>query len=235
MSYKNVYDTDTFRWTDILLGIFFFLALVGLGLAIAVNFRPLYYACIDWFDIEANSGLPRDEIILNYDALIDYCCPFHFGELYFPTLKSSVSGLSHFAECKVLFNIFYVTGFISVIFVVVGFVSRIREREIRFLKVCSIVSIVIPMLLVFVTIIDFDGLFVLFHKIAFNNDDWLFDPRLDPVINILPEEFFMLCLVVIAGTVILGACVTMGIYLYKKRKKKLQGNMMPKPQNIIYQ
>ena len=118
---------------------------------------------------------------------------------------------------------------------IVGFVSRIREREIRFLKVCSIVSIVIPMILVFVTIIDFDGLFVLFHKIAFNNDDWIFDARLDPVINILPEEFFMLCLVVIAGTVILGACVTMGIYLYKKRKKKLQGNMMPKPQNIIYQ
>ena len=33
---SNVYDTDTFRWTDILLGIFFFLALVGLGLAIAI-------------------------------------------------------------------------------------------------------------------------------------------------------------------------------------------------------
>ena len=54
-------------------------------------------------------------------------------------------------------------------------------------------------------------------------------------VGIKSAEFFMLCLVVIAGTVILGACVTMGIYLYKKRKKKLQGNMMPKPQNIIYQ
>ena len=231
---SNVYDTDTFRWTDILLGIFFFFALVGLGLAIAVNFRPLYYACIDWFGIEESSGLAREEIILNYDALIDYCCPFYFSELVFPTLKSSVSGLSHFAECKVLFNIFYVLGFISTIFVVVGFISRLKEKEIRFLKVCSIVSVVIPMILVFVTIIDFDGLFVLFHKIAFNNDDWIFDASQDPVINILPEEFFMLCLVIIAGTVIIGACVTMGIYLYKKRKKRLTGSMLPKSQNIIY-
>ena len=232
---SNVYDTDTFRWTDILLGLFFFLALVGLGLAIAVNFRPLYYACIDWFDIEKSSGLPRDEIILNYDTLIDYCCPFYFHELYFPTLRSSVSGLSHFAECKVLFNIFYVAGFVSVIFLIPGFISRLKEKEIRFLKVCSIVSIVIPMILVLATIIDFDGLFVLFHKIAFNNDDWLFDPRTDPVITILPEEFFMLCLVVIAGTVIIGSCVTMAIYLHKKKIKRLTGGMLPKPQNIIYQ
>lgn len=232
---SSIYDTDTFRWTDILLGVFYFLALVGLGLAIAVNFRPLYYACIDWFDIEKSSGITRSEIILNYDTLIDYCCPFYFGELIFPTLRSSVSGLSHFAECKVLFNFFYVTGFISTIFVISGFVSRHREKEIRHLKVCSIVSVVIPMILVFITIIDFDGLFILFHKIAFNNDDWMFDSDLDPVIKILPEEFFMLCLVVIAGTVIIGSCITMAIYLYKKRKKRMTGSMLPKHQNIIYQ
>ena len=235
MKNKNIYDTDTFRGTDILIGIFFFFALVGLGLAIAVNFRPLYYACIDWFNIEENSGLPREEIIKNYDALIDYCCPFHFGELIFPTLKSSVSGLSHFAECKVLFNIFYVLGFFSAIFVIMGFVSRIREGEIRFYKVCSIVSLGIPTFLVIFCIIDFDRLFILFHKIAFDNDDWMFDSATDPVIKILPEEFFMLCLIVIAGTVIIGSCIVMGIYLYKKRKKKLAGGMLPKPQNIIYQ
>ena len=68
---SSIYDTDTFRWTDILLGVFYFLALVGLGLAIAVNFRPLYYACIDWFDIEKSSGITRSEIILNNDTLID--------------------------------------------------------------------------------------------------------------------------------------------------------------------
>ena len=231
---KNVYETDTFRGTDILIGIFFFFALLGIGLFIAVNFRPLYYACIDRYGLEEASGLSRDEIILNYDALIDYNFPLHFGELCFPTLKSSVSGLSHFAEVKVLFNIFYVIGFLSIIITVMSFISRLKEREIRFLKVCSITSVVIPGILVLFSIIDFDRLFILFHKIAFRNDDWLFDPEQDPVIKILPEEFFMLCLIVIAGTIIIGSCTVMGIYLYKKRKKKLAGGMLPKEQNFYY-
>ncbi|EGV09472.1 TIGR01906-like family protein [Streptococcus constellatus subsp. pharyngis SK1060 = CCUG 46377] len=39
--------------------------------------------------------------------------------------------------------------------------------------------------------IGFDAFFTLFHKILFVGDNtWLFDPRKDPVIWILPEEFF---------------------------------------------
>ena len=31
------------------------------------------------------------------------------------------------------------------------------------------------------------------HKILFNNDDWLFDYETDPIIYLLPEEFFLTC------------------------------------------
>ncbi len=230
---KNVFDTDTHRGTDILLGVCFFFALVAIGLAIAINFRPMYYGCIN-DTMSAKTGLNREQIIENYNALIDYCSPFYFGELVFPSLKSSVSGISHFAEVKVLFNVFYGIGLVSLIIVCIGFASRIKEREIKFLKVCSIVSIVIPAVLVIASIINFNGLFILFHKIAFRNDDWIFDPKQDPVIEILPEKFFMLCLIVIAGVVIAGSCVTMGIYMYKKKKQEQYGSMMPKSKNFYY-
>lgn len=226
-------DSDSFRWTDIVLGIFFFLGLVGIGLAIAVNFRPLYYWNIDNYGLEEVSGLDRETIIENYDALIDYCSPFYFGELHFPTLKSSLSGLSHFAEVKVLFNIFYITGLVSIILVTVGFITRHRDRVISHLKMCAIVSVVIPIILVVICIIDFDALFIAFHKIAFNNNDWIFDPSQDPVINILPEDFFMLCLIVIAFTVIIGAVTVFIIYLKKKSKKK-QSELIPKQRNFYY-
>ena len=62
MSYD---DSDSFRWTDIVLGICFFFGLVGLGLFIAVNFRPLYYWSIDLFDIEQESGFTREVIVEN--------------------------------------------------------------------------------------------------------------------------------------------------------------------------
>ena len=227
-------DSDSFRARDILLGIFFFFALLGLGLLIAINFRPLYYSCIEKYRLEEKSGLGREEIIENYNALIDYCSPFCFGELSFPTLKSSVSGLSHFAEAKRLMVAFYIIGFISAIITVFGFIRRIRNREIRFYRVCSITSIAFPMLLVLISIIDFDGLFLLFHKIAFNNDDWLFDPKTDPVIEILPEGFFMRCLITIALTIIVGAVTLFVIYMCKKQKKRNEGPPIPKKMNFYY-
>lgn len=31
------------------------------------------------------------------------------------------------------------------------------------------------------------------HKVFFDNDYWLFDPKYDPVITILPDRFFLHC------------------------------------------
>ena len=40
--------------------------------------------------------------------------------------------------------------------------------------------------------IGFEQFFTLFHQILFVGDDtWLFDPAKDPVILILPENFFL--------------------------------------------
>ena len=37
----------------------------------------------------------------------------------------------------------------------------------------------------------FDQAFVAFHRLLFANELWLFDPRLDPVIWILPQSYFL--------------------------------------------
>lgn len=38
---------------------------------------------------------------------------------------------------------------------------------------------------------DFSHYFIVFHHIFFNNDLWMLDPRVDLLINIVPEPFFM--------------------------------------------
>ena len=38
---------------------------------------------------------------------------------------------------------------------------------------------------------DFDSLFLLFHRIAFRNDLWLLDPRTDLLIRLMPEGLFV--------------------------------------------
>ncbi|MFR9010496.1 MAG: TIGR01906 family membrane protein [Anaerovoracaceae bacterium] len=41
--------------------------------------------------------------------------------------------------------------------------------------------------------IDWQWSFEFMHKVFFDNDYWLFDPKYDPVITILPDRFFLHC------------------------------------------
>ena len=57
--------------------------------------------------------------------------------------------------------------------------------------------------------VDFDRFFTLFHAVFFpGKDNWLFHPRLDPVILILPQEFFRNCAILILA-VLLAVCTTL--------------------------
>lgn len=220
---------------DILFGVLFFFALVGIGLAIVLNVRPLYYLAIKLFDIEEKSGYSVNEIKLNYNALIDYCSPFFHGPLKFPTLPASDSGLSHFDEVKVIFNIVYAVGFGSLLVVVPAFIYKIYFRDRSFFKTCAITAIIIPIILLLACIINFDGLFVLFHKVVFNNDDWMFSSITDPVIKILPESYFMQCAIVIAAVVIIGAIASFFVYLKMDSKRKTDNDsLIPRKKNYIY-
>ncbi len=59
-------------------------------------------------------------------------------------------------------------------------------------------------LIIIAACIDFDSLFVLFHKVAFRNDLWLLDPRTDLLIRLMPIEFFVSYAAIIGGLWLLG-------------------------------
>ena len=40
-------------------------------------------------------------------------------------------------------------------------------------------------------VIDFDGLFITFHRVAFTNELWLLNPRTDLLIRLMPEAMFV--------------------------------------------
>lgn len=213
-------NKERFHWTNIPTGVCFALALIGLGVALAVHFRPLYYLSITWLDIPKTSGLNPVIIRENYDALIDYCSPFFDGPLVFPSMRSSASGISHFEECKDLFKAFYLIGALSAVFCVVSFFIKHRKGELDYLLCCGVTAISLPLILLIAFLVNFDAMFLLFHKIAFDNDDWLFNPATDPVINILPEEYFMECAILICLTVIIGSIVMIALYIIRRRKRR---------------
>lgn len=179
------------KLSNIVVSLCLALAMIGASVIITLNIRDIYYNDIDKLNIESMSGLSREEIIENYDYLIDYNLSSNAGEFKLPTLTSSKPGKIHFEEVRDIFQNVKLLTIICGAIAIIGGILQIRKRDFKFLRNSSILIIILPVLLAIPIAINFNACFILFHKIMFSNDYWIFDPQLDPVINMLPEEFFM--------------------------------------------
>lgn len=210
------------KFSDILVGIVFTLLFISIAVVFTVNFRPLYYMDIKLLNIEATSGIRHSEILLNYNALIDYCSPFFTGALNFPTFEASQSGLQHFAEVKNIFVSFYYIGITTLLIGIAIMIQKHKNQEYGYLLVSGITSVVLPALLGIYMAADFDRAFLLFHKLFFRNDYWIFDPTTDPVIKILPEYFFLHCAILIISIVLLFCIAFIMTYYWKKSHSSIK-------------
>lgn len=200
------------------IGVLFLIFFISLGLAVAIYFRPFYYMGME--RISAETGFPVETIKENYDALIDWCSPFYDSELDFPTLPESASGVSHFVEVKVIFNLFFVLLFVTPLFLAGLIFLQHKQGNTSWMLSSPVIVCVLPLLIGLACAIDFNRIFVLFHEIVFNNDDWLFSVYEDPIILFLPERFFMQCALIIVATVLLGCVVLLTLYFCNRRKAK---------------
>ena len=71
--------------------------------------------------------------------------------------------------------------------------------------------------------IDFNSLFILFHKVAFTNDLWLLNPQTDLLIRLMPIEFFISYAAIIGGLWLLGMVGLLGFATYRIKKMQDKG------------
>ena len=183
-----------------------------------VGFKQLYYFDINYLNIPILSGLSKEEIKENYDYMIDYNLGKDKKEFELPTIKSSKKGKIHFEEVRDIFQSMNKMFNKLLLLSMIGVVINILDKNIEVLKTTSKTLILLPMMLMLPIVINFSGSFVLFHKIMFDNDYWIFDPSLDPVINILPEEFFFHAGVIILILIIIASLANYLIYRFLKRE-----------------
>lgn len=205
---------------NILLALVLVLFITSAAVVITLNFRPLYYWDIDLLNIVESSGYSREEIVQNYNVLIDYNSIFGPKELNFPTLAMSETGRIHFEEVKNVFIFFEITAMITGIFSLAGILYRHYRKNAGYLLLAGILTVGIPAVLAVLIALNWDRVFVLFHKIVFNNDYWIFDAATDPVITILPDTFFMHCALLILALVVLGSVICLLLYRHSKKKVK---------------
>lgn len=153
---------------------------------------------INWLHVLNGVDLSKTELIANYNHLLSYLTnPFH-QVLNMPNLPSSADGLKHFADVKKLFHLaqvlFAVLGLPTVYFLVKSW----RDKSLFIHQNTYLFAIIFPLFVAFVGVaIGFDEFFTLFHQMLFPGDStWLFNPYTDPVINALPETFFLHCFLV---------------------------------------
>lgn len=206
------------------IALFFFIITFSIGLPIYV--RPFYYAHIKPMELADASGYTGDEIIAAYNEVLDYLTlpgkDFSAGEM-----KYSEEGAAHFADCKVLFDLnvsvllasLIVICAIKVLERIKGFKCRLCGHRPAFFA--GIAAVVLPVVIGALAATDFDRAFVVFHSLFFpGKDNWIFDPRTDEIINVLPQDFFMHCAILIgAGVIILSASFIIYDIVNKKQKR----------------
>lgn len=210
--------------TNLLVALVGFLFIFSLSVVVVLNLRTIYYFDIRYQQLEQATGLSEETIRENYDTLIDYnLLTKRVKKLEFPDFPMSEHGRIHFAEVKRIFLMIQWLCIVSGVILVISLFKKLRRRDYGSLKLMSILTFLVPVVLGVSAALNWDAFFIKFHELFFKNNYWIFDPVTDPVIRILPDAFFFHCAVVILLFLVLGCVLTGAMYRFATRKYRRQG------------
>jgi integral membrane protein (TIGR01906 family) len=198
------------------------LFIITFAVTFTVFFTPLYDSDIYRLGIDISSGKSIDTIKENYRILIQYQSIFYQGSLHLPDFIMSTGGKIHFEEVKKIFEIVQILLVLSAISSIICVYQQVKQKEYRFLRLTSIITIAIPSIIGILAMINFNQAFIIFHKIFFRNDYWVFNAKTDPIIRILPQTFFMHCFLLIIAIVLLLSSLC--FWYYHRQQKRILEN-----------
>ncbi len=203
------------------------LLVLSASVAVPILCRPFYYAHIGAMNLPARTGLSQAEIRAAYDQVLDYCTgrteDFSAGVLPF-----SASGAEHFADVRGLFllDLGVLAGSAAALAAVMAVARRRRLRPRRLLGRGPGFWAALGLGAAFLAVgglaaLDFERAFTVFHTLFFpGKDNWMFDWRTDPVILILPQDFFRNCALLVLILLLVWCGALIGADLRRGRKGK---------------
>ena len=192
--------------------------LICIATCVVLFTKQIYYFDINYLHITDYVNLSVEKIKENYNVLIHYQSFLYKGDLVFPDFIMSESGAKHFREVKVVFEIMQYVALGGGLAGLALAIKKYKDKDYQFFKSIAITTFIVPLIIGFLASINFDRAFTLFHQIVFRNNDWLFNYRTDPIILILPEDFFMHCFILII--VVVWILCLINYIIGKKLEKK---------------
>ena len=172
------------------------LFLLSLAILLTIYLAWLIYPQeISWLNLTNRVHLQPQTIQHNFNVLMDYLTNPLNQALEMPDFPSSASGIHHFAVVKGLFHLAQGVALVTLPIFYLFWKQVIQKGFLSLYRRGILIMLSLPLVLgLFGVLVGFEQFFTLFHQILFVGDDtWLFDPAFDPVILILPEDFFLHC------------------------------------------
>ena len=161
--------------------------------------------------------------------MLDFCLGLR-QDFSVGVLPWSESGRDHFADVRVLFQLDLVLLVLSAAALVLLFLfarkrrltpARLLGRGPGFWAAAGLAAVFLAVGALAAT--DFDRAFVIFHSIFFpGKTNWIFDWRTDPIILLLPEDFFRNCAILILVLLVFWCAVLIAADLLAGRRRKRQ-------------
>jgi integral membrane protein (TIGR01906 family) len=194
------------------------LTLLTLAITLTINARWLYQLDIRHLGLLDYTTLSEKELLHNFDQLMRYLNLPWVETLKMTDFPVSTNGALHFYEVKRLFLVNYGVLLVTVIPSIV-YVRHLNKQQRLWTMIQPFrIAVVVPIVIAFLMAVNFDRFFVLFHGVFFNNDAWIFNPATDPIINVLPETFFLHSFILFF--VLLEIFYLLPIYFGKRALKK---------------
>lgn len=166
------------------------------------------------------TGLPKE----HYPAMADMVADYLSGREHTFQFSYTEDGAEyvcfrekeqqHMADCKALFDLDRTVLLLAAFGVVPLACGAYALRRFRHQAALGALwGCLLPLAAVLGLIlwgaVDFDGLFILFHRLSFANDLWLLNPQTDLLIRLMPTSFFIHYAALLGGTW-LGLLLLMG-------------------------
>ncbi len=197
------------------------------SIAVPILCRPFYYAHIEPLKIGLRTGLTETQIKETYNEVMAYCLG-STDTFQLTHLSWSADGASHFADVRVLFLFDLRIAIASL--VLLGLLwtmgrhygvrpARIKGHGPGFWSAVGLGGCFA--VLGSLAALDFDKAFTVFHAVFFpGKDNWIFDYRVDPVINMLPQVFFRNCAILVLILIIVCCIILILVDRNVVRRKK---------------
>ena len=178
----------------------------------------LYPMEISYFNLPDKVYLKAETIQYNFNILMNYLTNPFSQKLAMPDFRSSAAGLHHFQAVKYLFHLAQAI-FLVTLPALIFFIKKVVKKGFLALyqRNLLILSLLPFVMICLAGLIGFNSFFTLFHQVLFVGDNtWLFDPAKDPVIWILPEEFFMHAFILFA---LLYEGIFLSLYFFSRKTR----------------